>query len=186
MWSWCQRVYWDVNLLKQLNKTTVFVNSIFNASPLVHYFRTWGIVTRYLKSSNKHSKNLRESTYELRNRAKSACTFNGCRNKVGGKSSSESIQTLTFVMFDNLNIIVVMHTHRRDCSNACADLSTLRPRQIGRHFADDIFKYIFLCENYCNLFKCHWYLFPSIPLTTTHFRNQALLTPIYATRPWWV
>ena len=28
-----------------------------------------------------------------------------------------------------------------------SDINTLRPRQDGRHFADNIFKYIFLNEN---------------------------------------
>ena len=32
--------------------------------------------------------------------------------------------------------------------NSCdVDINTLRPRQNGRHFADDIFKYIFINEN---------------------------------------
>ena len=40
--------------------------------------------------------------------------------------------------------------------NATADsdvINTLRPRQNGRHFADDIFKYIFLNENVWILVK---------------------------------
>ena len=32
------------------------------------------------------------------------------------------------------------------CAEVC-NVNTLRPRQDGRHFADDIFKYIFLNEN---------------------------------------
>ena len=32
-------------------------------------------------------------------------------------------------------------------------LNTLRPRQVGRHFADDIFMRIFFNENFCILIK---------------------------------
>ena len=35
-------------------------------------------------------------------------------------------------------------------------LDTLRPRQYGRHFADDIFNWIFLKENVWFLLKFHW------------------------------
>ena len=39
------------------------------------------------------------------------------------------------------------------CGNKCCTLNTLRPRQDGRYFADDIFECIFLNENFCTLIK---------------------------------
>ena len=43
--------------------------------------------------------------------------------------------------------------------------NTLRPRQIGRHFCDDIFKYIFLNEMYKLRLIFHWNLLPRVQLT---------------------
>ena len=43
-------------------------------------------------------------------------------------------------------VSVAMRLHTRYKSSFCA-VNTLRPRQIGRHFADDIFKCIFFIEN---------------------------------------
>ena len=42
----------------------------------------------------------------------------------------------------------------------------LRPRPNGRHFADDIFKYIFLNENFWIPVKFHWNLFLRVQLTS--------------------
>ena len=39
------------------------------------------------------------------------------------------------------------------------DINTLRPRQNGRHFANDTFKRIFVDENFRILMKFHWSLF---------------------------
>ena len=39
---------------------------------------------------------------------------------------------------------MLFHPCRKNCH---IDINTLRPRQNGRHFADDIFKGIFLIEN---------------------------------------
>ena len=39
-------------------------------------------------------------------------------------------------------------------------INTLRPRQDGHHFEDDIFKFIFLYENWFILLEFHWDLFP--------------------------
>ena len=45
-------------------------------------------------------------------------------------------------------------------------LDTLRLKQNGWQFADDILKCIFFNENYSNFFfKCHWSLFPKVQLT---------------------
>ena len=43
-------------------------------------------------------------------------------------------------------------------------LNTLRPRQNGRHHANDIFKFIFLIYNYCILIKISLKLFPKVGL----------------------
>ena len=42
---------------------------------------------------------------------------------------------------------------------------TLRPRQNGRHFPDDIFKYIFLNENVWIWLRSHWSFFLRLQLT---------------------
>ena len=46
-------------------------------------------------------------------------------------------------------------------------INTLRPKQDGRHFPDDIFKCIFLNENEFRL-RFHWSLFPRAKLTKIH------------------
>ena len=66
--------------------------------------------------------------------------------------------------------------------------NTLRPRQNGRHFPDDIFKSIFLNKNISEFwFRFHWSWFPTVQLTifqhwirkwldagqaTSHYLNQ--------------
>ena len=45
------------------------------------------------------------------------------------------------------------------------DVSTLRPRQNGHKFPDDIFKCIFLNENIHFWLRIHWSLFPRIQST---------------------
>ena len=50
---------------------------------------------------------------------------------------------------------------RLQCSVAIeVRFNTLRPRQDGRHFPDDIFKWIFLNENVQICLRFHWNLFP--------------------------
>ena len=46
-------------------------------------------------------------------------------------------------------------------------LNTLRPRQNGRHFTDDIFKYIFLNENVSILTKVSLEFVPKGPINNT-------------------
>ena len=70
-------------------------------------------------------------------------------------------------------------------------LNTLRSRQNGRHFADDIFKCIFLNEN---AWSFHWSLFLGFKLTIFRPGDKplsgpmmlSLLTHICVTRPQWV
>ena len=53
-------------------------------------------------------------------------------------------------------------------------LNTLRPRQNGRHFPDDIIKCIFLNENFFFfLLKCPWILFLRVQLKTRTTRTPA-------------
>ena len=69
-------------------------------------------------------------------------------------------------------------------------LNTLRPRQNGRHFPDDIFKWIFVNENAWISINIHWSLFLGVQLTifqhwfrwwlgagqaTRHYLNQCWL-----------
>ena len=69
-------------------------------------------------------------------------------------------------------------------------VNTLRPRQNGYHFPDNIFKRTVLNENCCILMKCYWNLFPKVQSTTFQhwFRWWlSLMTHILCiTRPQWV
>ena len=84
------------------------------------------------------------------------------------------------------------------------DFNTLRPRQDGRHFADDIFKYIFLNENASISIKISLKFIPKGPIDNIPALVQimawrrlgdkplyepmmvSLLTHICVTRPQWV
>ena len=61
-----------------------------------------------------------------------------------GGYDAQLISCLTFLLVD------VRHAD----SCAICSVSTLRPRRDRRHFADDIFTYIFFSENCCILIKC--------------------------------
>ena len=83
-------------------------------------------------------------------------------------------------------------------------LNTLRPRQNGRHFPDNIFKCIFLNDNVCILIKISLNFVPKGPINNISALVQiialrwpgdkpwsepimvSLLTHIYITRPRWV
>ena len=84
------------------------------------------------------------------------------------------------------------------------DINTLRPRQNGRHFADDIFKCIFLNGNVRISIKCSLKFVPKDPINSIPALVQimawrrpgdkplsepmmvSLLTHICVTRPQWV
>ena len=92
--------------------------------------------------------------------------------------------------------VVQLHLHSR--------LNTLRPRQNGRHFADDIFKRIFLNENVWIPIKISLKFVPKGPINNIPALVQmmvwrrpgakplsepmmvSLLTHIWVTRPQWV
>ena len=92
-----------------------------------------------------------------------------------------------------------------DCSSAAhVFLNTLRPRQNGRHLADDIFKQIFLNENVWILIKISLKFIPNCPINNIPTLVQimawgqpgnkplsepmrvSLLTHIWVTQPQWV
>ena len=50
------------------------------------------------------------------------------------------------------------------CGNYHEVLNTLRPRQNGRHFADDTFKRIFLNENVCISINISLKFVPKVPI----------------------
>ena len=95
---------------------------------------------------------------------------------------------------------------RLKCASGSCTLvvNTLRPRQNGRHFADDIFKYIFLNENIWILIKISLKFVPKGPINNIPALVQimawrrpgdkplseamvvSLLTHICITRPQWV
>ena len=55
--------------------------------------------------------------------------------------------------------------------------NTLGHEQNSRHFADDIFKYIFLTENVCVLIHFFWFFFHKGPI-----ENMPSLVPVMALR----
>ena len=69
-------------------------------------------------------------------------------------------------------------------------VNTLRPRQHGRHFADDTFKCIFLNENVWMPIKFHWNLFLRVQLTIFHHWFRYWLGAVQATshylNQWWL
>ena len=85
-----------------------------------------------------------------------------------------------------------------------SDLNTLRPKQNGRHFADDVFKCIFLNENVWILLKISLKFVPEVPINNIPSLVQimawrrpgdkslsepmmvSLLTHICVARPQWV
>ena len=72
------------------------------------------------------------------------------------------------LMFSAVNDNAVQQTHAafRACSSLLYWLlNTLRLRQNGRYFPDDIFECIFLKENFQFRLKFHWSLFPRVQLT---------------------
>ena len=54
------------------------------------------------------------------------------------------------------------------CVSSCLWVNTLRPRQNGRHFADDTFKRIFFNENVRISINFHWNLFLRFQSTIFH------------------
>ena len=86
----------------------------------------------------------------------------------------------------------------------CIGFNTLRPRQNGRHFPDDIFKWIFLNENVRILITISLKFVPKVPINNIPALVQimawrrpgdkplsepmmdSLLTHICVTRPQWV
>ena len=108
------------------------------------------------------------------------------------------------------NTINVLQKHHNIYATAhpwggwCDDVNTLRPRQNGRHFADDIFKCIFLNENVWILIKFSLNFVTKgpinnipvlVPIMAWHRPGDkplsepmmvSLLTHICVTRPQWV
>ena len=62
------------------------------------------------------------------------------------------------------------------------DINSSSPGQNGHHFADDIFRCIFVNEKFCISLKCHWSLFLGVQLTITQHdglapnRRQAIIS----------
>ena len=93
---------------------------------------------------------------------------------------------------------------RRDGYSVNLKFNTLRPRQNGRHFPDDILKCIFLNENVWLSIKISWKFVPQGPINNIPALVQImtwrrpgdkplsepmmviLLTHIWVTRPQWV
>ena len=67
---------------------------------------------------------------------------------------------------------------------------TLRPIQNGRHFADDLLKYILWMKIFIFRLKFHWNLFLRVKITTFPFRFRKWLGADWATsnylKQWWL
>ena len=101
-----------------------------------------------------------------------------------------------------ISIMHLLHYTVRICGGI--RFNTLRPRQNGRHFADDIFKCIFVNENIWIPIKISLRFVPSGPINNipalvqilawrrpgdkplSEPRMESLLTHICVTRPQWV
>ena len=71
------------------------------------------------------------------------------------------------------NCIVWCRYYMVICSDVVkinAPFNTLRPKQYGRHIADNIFKCTFFNENMWHSLKFHWALFLSVQLTVSKHR----------------
>ena len=112
--------------------------------------------------------------------------------------------------FGNIQAVwkhTLVHKHQRQdflqADMIYSSFNTLRPRQNGSQFPDDIFKWIFLLKICEFWLRFHWILFPIVQLTivqhwlskwlgttqaTSHYSNQlvSLLMHIWVTRPQWV
>ena len=138
--------------------------------------------------------------YNIRCQIYALHIYNYQRNPAGNKMWNECIAAIisfTGCLFDaDFNSLASM-----GCGN---HLNTLRPRQNGRHFPDDIFKYIFLNEKVLILIKISLKFVPkcsinNIPVLVQIMawrrpRNKPLSEPmmvsfpmhICITRPQWV
>ena len=101
-------------------------------------------------------------------------------------------------------IALASRTHQTDSFILSAMINTLRPRQNGRHFADDIFKCIFLNENVWIQIEISLKFVPKGPINNNPSLVQimawcrsgdkplsepminSLMTHIWVTRPQWV
>ena len=83
-------------------------------------------------------------------------------------------------------VMVYCHVPLKDAAPVLGFVNTLRPRQNCRHFADDIFKCIFIDEMYEFSFRFDWNVFLRFQLTkfqissdnglvTSHYMNQCWL-----------
>ena len=88
--------------------------------------------------------------------------------------SPGKIQGITTVVFEALG---PSYAYKRRSTLGHHCFNTLRPRQNGRHFADDIFKWIFLNENVCIAITISLKFVPQCPI-----KNIQALVQIMAWR----
>ena len=67
-------------------------------------------------------------------------------------------------LFLTSHVNVTLNSIHLYCTTEVLTLNTLRPRQNGWHFPDNIFKCIFLNENVCSLIKISLKFFPNDPI----------------------
>ena len=109
---------------------------------------------------------------------------------------------MSFVVLINCNDLIKLH--RFSTNHNTVKINTLRQKQDGRHFPDDIFKCIFLNENVLFSIKISLKFVPKGPINNIPALVQimawhrpgdkplseammvSLLTHIYVTRPQWV
>ena len=89
------------------------------------------------------------------------CLLNRCSGRDQRKHQSST--SLAFVR--GIHRSAENSPHKGPVTRKMLPFNTLRPRPNDRHFADDIFKRIFLNENYEFRLRFHWYSFLGLKLT---------------------
>ena len=132
------------------------------------------------------------------------CTYTSMENDVCGLDLPHKAYVICGRQSTSLEAFTCVISYICFISEKYAYINTLRPRQNGRHFPDDIFKCIFVNENVSILIKISLKFVPKVlinnipalvqkmawrrpgdkPLSETMLVN--LLTDICVTRPQWV
>ena len=94
--------------------------------------------------------------------------------------------TPKFYIIDMNSVSHITVTQQSSISLPCMYIITLRPRQNGRHFADDTFKRIFLIENVRISIEISLKFVPKGDKPLSEPIMVRLLTHICVTRPQWV
>ena len=142
--------------------------------------------------------------YRQCNRNKLQWNLNQNTNNLTKNKYENFVCKMAQILLKSQNVIIGTIGYRRLADQERSGFNTLRPRQNGRHFADDIFKCIFLNENVWIPIKFSLKFVPKGPINNIPSLVQimvwrrpgakplsepmmvSLLTHICVTRPQWV